>query len=163
MFGIEPGSVDIKSISQPGVIDAVGVLLPETGPNGVEMLRYLGGLNHHDIVGKTGVHRQRDAVRGNGGTGVEIGDIHLRMDAGVRAPRPGTLDGVAHHRGEGLFQRLGHGDGVLLHLPAVVGGAHVHQFQGNISLLHGASRQKSVVRRSRMTTATRTALPTRVR
>ena len=41
-------------------------------------------------------------------------DLPDRMDAGVRAPRPGTLDGVAHHRGEGLFQRLGHGDGVLL-------------------------------------------------
>ena len=54
--------------------------------------------------------------------------VDLGVDAGVGAPGAGAFDRVAHHGGQGPLQRLGHGDGVFLDLPAVVGGAHIHQF-----------------------------------
>ena len=47
------------------------------------------------------------------------------MDAGVGAAASGELHRVPHHRGRSLLQGFGHGDFILLHLPAVVGGAHI--------------------------------------
>ena len=69
-------------------------------------LGHLRRLYHHDVVGQAGIHRQRDAVAGDGRGGAEVGDIGLGVDAGVGAARPGELHRVANHGGQGLFQGL---------------------------------------------------------
>src|SRR5699024_701736 len=98
-LGIEPGAVDIKRIPDAGIVDPVGVLLFQAGADGVEFIRHLGGLDHHDVVGQAGVHRQGDPVAGDAGGGAEIGHVDLRVDAGVGAARAGALHRMAHHRG----------------------------------------------------------------
>ena len=127
VFGIEPGAVDVKCVPYVGIVDAVSVLLFQAGADGVEAVGHLGSLYHHDVIGQPGVHCQGNPVAGDTGGGAEIGDIGLRVHAGVGAARAGTFDRVAHHRGQGVFQRLRHGDGVLLNLPAVIGRPHIHQ------------------------------------
>ena len=127
MLGIEPYPVHQKGVADTGVVDAVSVLLFQAGADGVERAAYLAGPDHHDILGQAGIHRQGQPVAGDAGAGMEVGDIGFGMDAGVGAACPGAFDRMAHHLCQSFFQRLLHRDGVFLDLPAVVGGAYIHQ------------------------------------
>ena len=64
---------------------------------------------------------------------VEIGDVPLRVNAGVRAAAAGEVHRCAGDLLQRLLQRLADGDGVFLHLPAVVGRSIIHQFQCDIT------------------------------
>ena len=127
VLGVEPGPVDIKRIAQPGVVDAVGIFLPLTGPDGVESLRNTGGLDHHNVLREAGVYRQGKLIQRNPGGGVEVGHVDLCVDPGIRSARPGAFYRMAHRGRQRLFQCLRHGHSVFLHLPPVVGRAVVHQ------------------------------------
>ena len=128
VLGVEPGPIHKEGVAQPGVVNLVGVLLFLAGTDGVEAVGHLGGLDDHNVVGQTGVHRQRELVQRDAAGGAEVGHIGLGVDPGVGASCAGTLHRVAHRGRQGLLQRLRYRDGVLLHLPPVVGRAVVHQF-----------------------------------
>ena len=127
MLGIKPGPVHKKGVADAGVVDPVGILLPVTGGDGVEFGGDLHRPGDHDVIGQAGVHRQREPVQGDAGGGFEIGHIDPGVDPGVGPPGPGAFHRMAHHQLQAFFQGLLHADGVFLDLPAVVGGAHIHQ------------------------------------
>ena len=131
--GVKPHPVDEKWVPDAGVVDFIGVLLFEAGADGVKAAGHHRGLEHRDIVGQAGIHRQGEPLHGDAGGGAEVGHIYLGVHPRVGAARPGDLDGMAYHRGQGLFQGLRHGDGVFLHLPAVVGGAGVAQPESDVA------------------------------
>ena len=63
------------------------------------------------------------------------------MDTGVGAPHAGQTDLAARGLADGLLEHLLYGDGVVLVLPAVIGGAKIGQAEGDISffdLFHGS-------------------------
>ena len=133
LLGVEPHPVDQKGIPDAGVVDAVGILFLDTAADGVEVLRHFRCLGDHDVPRQTAVHRQGEPVAGDGGGGAEVGDVALGVNACVRPSRPGAFDRMADHLGQGLFQGLRDCYVPLLHLPAVVGRAVVHEGQGNVS------------------------------
>ena len=93
----------------------------------------LRGVRDDDILGQVRIERVRQPVAGNARGGPEIGDIHPRMDAGVRAAAAGHMHRMADDGGGSLFERLADGRDRLLHLPAVVGRAEILERQGNIT------------------------------
>ncbi len=93
----------------------------------------LRGVRDDDILGQVRIERVRQPVTGNARGGPEIGDIHPRMDAGVRAAAAGHMHRMADDGGGSLFERLADGRDRLLHLPAVVGRAEILERQGNIT------------------------------
>ena len=128
VLGVEVGPVDVKRVLEPGVVDAVGVLLLDAGADGVEVLRHLEGLLHRDVLRRVGVDGEGDPVHGNAALRAEVGDVVLCVDAGVGAAATGEMHRAAADVGNGLLQGPADGDRVLLHLPPVVGGAVVHEF-----------------------------------
>ena len=147
VLGIEVGPVDVKWVLEPGVVDAVGVLLLDAGADGVEVLRHLEGLLHRDVLRRVGVDGEGEPVHGNAALRAEVGDVVLRVDTGVGASAAGEVYRAAADVSNGLLQGPADGDRVLLHLPPVVGGAVVHEFQGNVA--HKLSFGSSAARGSR--------------
>ncbi|MPN05890.1 hypothetical protein SDC9_153144 [bioreactor metagenome] len=126
-LGAEPRPVHMKGVADAGIPDAVGVFLLDTGADGVEFIGDGDGAADHNVRRKTGVHRQRQPVAGNGGAGAEIGDIDLGVHPRVGAAAAGELHRVAYHPLQRVAQGLADGGLGFLNLPAVVGGAHIHQ------------------------------------
>ena len=127
-LGVEVGPVDVEGVLHPGVVDAVGILLFETGADGVEVLRHLQGLADGDVLRRVGVDGEGQALQGDAALRAEVRDVALGVDAGVRPAAARQVDILPRDLAEGLLQRLADGDGVALHLPAVVGGAVIHEF-----------------------------------
>ena len=127
-LGIEVGPIDIKGVFEPGVIDPVGVLLFQARADGVEVLRHLPGGLHGDVLRRVGVDGEGQPVHGDAALRAEVGDVPLRVDAGVGPAAAGEVHRLSGDLLQGLLQRLTDRGGVFLHLPAVVGGAVVHEF-----------------------------------
>ena len=96
---VKVGPVDVEGVADAGVEDAVGILLFQAGADGVELLRHVKGPADHNVLRQAGVHRQRDAVGGDGGGGAEVGDVVLGVDPGVGAAAARNLYRVAADRG----------------------------------------------------------------
>ncbi len=125
VLGIEPGSIHIKRILEPGIVNLIGVLLPGTGADGIEVLMDLKGLRHHDVTGKMGIEGVGQSLRRDGGAGTEVRHIATGVYSGISTPAAGHMDRVAHHHGSGFFQGFCHRGQILLNLPAVVVGAEI--------------------------------------
>ena len=132
-LGIEPGPVHIEGVAQAGVIDTVGILLPVAGADGVEApgeplwpapprCPWAGGCSPPGECGRRGWWRWCGSWP------------HRSPHGHGHRCRPAPVHFTGWHTtvARCLFQGLRHGDGVLLHLPAVVGRAVIHQFQGDI-------------------------------
>ena len=132
-FGVKIRPVYKKGVADPGVIDLIGVLLFQAGADGVKPLRHLARGDHYDVLRQPGVKGQRHPLAGDGGDRAEVGDIDPRVHPRVRPPGTGKADRMSHHLAHRLLQCLLDGGGILLYLPAVVGGADVHQLQGDIA------------------------------
>ena len=111
----------------------VGVLLLDAGADGVEVLRHLEGLLHRDVLRRVGVDGKGQPLQRDAALRAEIGDVPLRVNAGVRAAAASEVHRCAGDLLQRLLQRLADGDGVFLHLPAVVGRSIIHQFQCDIT------------------------------
>ena len=133
LLGVEIGAVHVERVLDAGVIDTVGVLLFDTGADGVEIVRHLKGGLDGDILRDMGIDGKGQAIQRNAGIGAEIGHVMLGVDTGVGAAAAGQLHRMAADHAETALQRLGHGDLRFLHLPAVVGAAVIHQCQGDIA------------------------------
>ena len=123
MLGIEPGAVDIERIPNVGIVNLIGVFFLNTGADGIKTFVGLLCIENHNISGEMGVQCVGDPVYGDPGVCAEIGNVDSCMDSCICATTAGDMDFVAYDTGSGFFQCLGYGDGVLLHLPAMVGGA----------------------------------------
>ena len=133
VFGVEPHPVDQKGVANAGIIDPVSIFFPLAAADGIEVLWHLGCLGDHDISWQAGIDRQRNPVAGNGGSGAEIGHIPFCVDPSIGTAGTGAFHWMPHYVGQRLFQGFRHGDIPFLHLPAVVGGAVVHQRQSNVA------------------------------
>ena len=90
MLGIKPGAVDIKRVLQPGIVDLVGIFLPDTGADGIEILMDFKSLRHHDVTGKMGIHGIGQPLHWDGGGGAEIGHINPGVDTSIGAAAAGA-------------------------------------------------------------------------
>ena len=79
----------------------------------------------HDVLRQMRVERIGEAVGRYGGVGAEVCDVDPRMDARVGSSAAGHMHLMPDYHGGGFLERLRHGSGIFLHLPAVVGGAVV--------------------------------------
>ena len=111
------------------------------------MYSFFEGLLHRDVLRRVGVDGEGEPVHGNAALRAEVGDVVLRVDTGVGASAAGEVYRAAADVSNGLLQGPADGDRVLLHLPPVVGGAVVHEFQGNVA--HKLSFGSSAARGSR--------------
>ena len=132
-LGVEIRPVDIKWILHPGIVNAVSILLFQAGADGVEILRHLQRLADGNVLRRVGVDGKGQPLQGDAALRAEIGDVPLRVNAGVRAAAAGEVHRRASDLLQRLLQRLADGDGVFLHLPAVVGRSIIHQFQCDIT------------------------------
>ena len=87
----------------------------------------LPGPGDHNVRGQVGVQGVGQALRRDGGAGAKIGHVGPGMDARVGPAAAGDVNPVAHHRLGRRLQGPGHGDQVLLHLPAVIRRAQIGQ------------------------------------
>ena len=126
-------TVDIKWVLDSGIINAVGIFLFQTGADGIEILRHLQRLADGNILRRVGIDGKGQPLQRDAALRTEIGDVPLRVNAGVRAAAAGEVHRCAGDLLQRLLQRLADGDGVFLHLPAVVGRSIIHQFQCDIT------------------------------
>ena len=101
--------------------DPVDVAAPCGVKAGVEFGRGVLGFKDGDGVrAEMGVERVAHLSGGERLQEIDVRDLPESVDAGVGAPRAGDDGGLAVERERGFFQRLLHGAGVVLPLPAGV-------------------------------------------
>ena len=127
MAGIEPHPVHIKGVSNPVIVNEVGIGFADARTNGVEALMHFPGLAHHHIRRQVRIEGIGQAVARDGGIGAEIGHVHPGVNPRIRAAAAGHMNPVPPHRFPRRLQGPGHSDQILLHLPAMVGGSQVCQ------------------------------------
>ena len=132
-FRVKIGPVYIKGIFETGVVNAVSIFLFDAGADGVEILRNFHRLPDSDVLRGMGVDGIGHPVNGNPALRAEVGHVPLRVDPGVRPAAAREVDGFPADLGNGPLQGLADGGSVLLHLPAVVSGPVVGEFQGDVA------------------------------
>ena len=125
--GIEAHAALQKRVAYAGVHYFVDVFLLYTAADGVEALRHVHGAQHGDVAGQAAVHRQGQALRGDGALRFEIRAVAQSVHPGVRPAAAGELHRVAADLAERPLKRFGDAHVVFLHLPAVVFAAVVAQ------------------------------------
>ena len=132
-LGVKICPVYIKWILDPRIVNAVSILFFQAGADGVEILRHLQRLADGNILRRVGIDGKGQPLQRDAALRAEIGDVPLRVNAGVRAAAAGEMHRRTGNLLQRLLQRLTDRNSVLLHLPAVVGRSIIHQFQCDIT------------------------------
>ena len=139
--GAEIGPVVIEGVPHPAVVNQIGIFFFLALKAGVKIPGHFHRPAHRNIRRQIGADGQRQLVQRNTGGHTGIGHIDSGVDTSVGAPHAGQTDLAACGLADGLLEHLLHGDGVVLVLPAVIGGAKIGQAEGDISLFdlfHGS-------------------------